>query len=155
MLQEQPSLIDRVGNPKDVLSEIFCCENLLNLHTFWWCKSWFAARKRTKITLNMLAIVIILHSLSFIILNKLAILARKVEILRGNVTVNDSIQIKNYHLAPIPFFTEPNDSEEIKRMVRRRGLFVILFWLCFMTCFAICFVHSPPTNANWALLGRR
>ena len=96
----------------------------------------------------MLAIVIILHSLSFIILNKLAILARKVEILRGNVTVNDSMQIKNYHLAPIPFFTEPTDSEEIKRMVRRRGLFVILFWLCFITCFAICFFHSPPTNAN-------
>ena len=69
-----------------------------------------------------------------------ATLTRKIEILRGNIIEKDYVpSLYSFYFFPIPYFVEPNDSEEIKKMIKKRGLLVGLFWICFILFFVIGF----------------
>lgn len=94
----------------------------------------------------MLVIVIILLISSMFLMHKFSALTIEIEKKSGNL--EDDYKASKYDFSgyPIPYFSEPNDSEEIKKMIKRRGLFVGLFWICFISFIVICIVESPPSN---------
>lgn len=81
----------------------------------------------------MLFLNFILIILAIYFGQKFAELAIKIEILRGNISdKNYKLGRYDFYRMPYPIFSEPNDSEEIRKMIKRRSLFIFLFWLCFI-----------------------
>jgi hypothetical protein len=46
------------------------------------------------------------------------------------------------HYAPIPYFFEENDNEEIKNKIKRRNLVVLFFWITFIALFVSGFAFN-------------
>ena len=99
--------------------------------------------------INMILLLFTLLILSYYFGAKYTSLTVKIEYLRGNISEqNYEVGIYDFYKFPIPYFSEPNDSDEIKKMIKRRGLFVGLFWICFISFIVICIIESPPSNHN-------
>ena len=94
----------------------------------------------------MLLIVIIFLISSLFFWHKFSALTIEIEIKRGNLEEDYKAGKYDFSGFPVPYFSEPNDSEEVTKMIKRRGLFIRLFWICFILFLVIGFIVSPPSN---------
>jgi len=76
----------------------------------------------------MILLLFTLLLLSYYFGVKYTTLTLKIEHLRGNINEKHYLLGKyDFYKFPIPYFSEPDDTDEIKKMIKKRGLFVGLF----------------------------
>jgi hypothetical protein len=77
----------------------------------------------------------------FVFLAYLRGIAKMIAIAKNlNADTSDTPFESSYY-APIPLWSEPYDSDEVKRLVRKRNRIVLFFWLSFLVPIVIinCF----------------
>ncbi len=68
----------------------------------------------------------------FVFLAYLRGIAKMIAVAKNpNADTSDSPFESTYY-APIPYWSEPHDSDEVKKLVRKRNRIVLWFWLSFL-----------------------
>jgi len=67
-------------------------------------------------------------------------LSIKIMQLRDDPKAKYDFLLEASHHFPVPYFKEYNDTEEVIKIIRRRNLFTLFFWLAFISLFLLGFL---------------
>lgn len=67
-------------------------------------------------------------------------LSLKIMQLRDDPNAKYDFLLEASHHSPVPYFKEYNDTEEVVKIIRRRNLFTLFFWLAFISTFFLAFL---------------